>query len=497
MAESFGPPPAAELGENRDSSLLAVPFTLDWRSIMQMPARAAAPAPSTQPTRDLSAFLAALRYEDIPTPVVARTEELFLDWLGSALAGKGGRPIRILEQFAKTMGPADGPSEILTTRTKSSPFFAALVNAAASHFVEQDDLHNSSVLHPATVVFPAVLAVAQQTGASGRDLVTASVAGYECGIRVGEFLGRSHYRVFHTTGTAGKLAAAAAVGRLIGLDARQMNDALGSAGTMAAGLWEFLRDAADSKQLHTAKAAADGLMAALIAKDGFTGAVQIFEGKQGMAAGMSSDADPAYLTDRLGTRWALAETSFKYHASCRHTHPAADALLDLMRLNKLAPADVAKVTTRVHQGAIDVLGPVTDPQSVHQSKFSMGFVLANIAVRGRAGLADFTDADLKNRDLRSFHDKVAMELDPEVDAAYPKRWIGKVSVKTANGRTIDHKVVSPKGDPDNTLTRAEIEDKVIRLAGHTQGATDAEMRRAIARVWRLHDEPHVRDLMPA
>src|SRR5690606_25913440 len=131
----------------------------------------------------------------------------------------------------------------------------------------------------------------------------AAVAGYEAGIRIGEFLGRTHYTIFHTTGTAGTLAAAAATGRLLGLDPAQMLHALGSAGTQAAGLWEFLRDGADSKQLHTAKAAADGMTAAWLARDGFTGASRILEGPQGMAAGMSRDADPARLTDGLGTRW--------------------------------------------------------------------------------------------------------------------------------------------------------------------------------------------------
>ena len=153
------------------------------------------------------------------------------------------------------------------------------------------------MLHPGTVVFPAVLAAAQDVGATGKELIAAAVAGYECGVRVGEFLGRSHYKVFHTTGTAGKLAAAAGVAHILKLDADKMQHCLGSAGTMAAGLWEFLRDAADSKQLHTAKAAADGLMAAYIARDGFTGARDILEGKQGMAAGMSQRCRRA-LADR-------------------------------------------------------------------------------------------------------------------------------------------------------------------------------------------------------
>jgi 2-methylcitrate dehydratase PrpD len=446
-------------------------------------------------SRALSEFLCAVRYEDIPHAVVLRTEDLFLDWFASALAGKDARPTRVMEKFAAEMGPHSGPSEILVSRKRTSPMFAALINGAASHFVEQDDLHNSSVLHPGTVVFPAVLAAAQAAGATGTEFIAAAVAGYECGVRVGEFLGRSHYKVFHTTGTAGKLAAAAGVARLLKLDSEQMQHCLGSAGTMAAGLWEFLRDAADSKQLHTAKAAADGLMAAYIARDGFTGALRIFEGKQGMAAGMSSDSDVRCLTDRLGTRWATAETSFKYHASCRHTHPSADALLALMHEHKLKADDIASVTAHVHQGALDVLGPVTDPQTLHQSKFSMGFVLALIANRSRAGLADFTHEALQDPKLRAFHDKVTMALDPEIDQAYPKRWLGRVSVTTRDGRAFEQRIASPKGDPDNVLTRAELEDKALRLAAYTGGASADEMKRVIARTWNLHNEQSVRDFL--
>lgn len=462
---------------------------------MNMPVKESVLAAGSAPTRTLCEFLAAIRYEQLPQAVVARTEDLFLDWLASALAGKGARPVQTLEKFAVAMGPATGGSEVLISRRRSSPFFAALVNAAASHFVEQDDLHNSSVLHPGTVVFPAVLAAAQDAGISGREFIAAAVAGYECGVRVGEFLGRSHYKVFHTTGTAGKLAAAAGVAHVFKLDASGMQHCLGSAGTMAAGLWEFLRDAADSKQLHTAKAAADGLMAAWIARDGFTGAQQIFEGKQGMAAGMSSDADARWLSDGLGTRWALAETSFKFHASCRHTHPAADALQALMREHALKSADVAAVTAHVHQGALDVLGPVTDPQTIHQSKFSMGLVLALIAQHGRAGLADFTDAALKDKAIRAFHDKVQMVLDPEIDRAYPQRWMGRVTVSTMDGRKLEKRITSPKGDPDNTLTRPELEDKAIRLAAYSGGASAAEMRQIISRIWRLRNEKNINNIV--
>jgi 2-methylcitrate dehydratase PrpD len=447
-------------------------------------------AAMTSPTETLAQFAASLRFGDIPTPVVRRAEDLLVDWFGSAIAGHGSRPVETIAAFAREMGPASGPSEVLVGRTRSSPYFAALVNAAASHVAEQDDVHNGSVFHPATVVFPVALALAQAMGASGERLLAAAVAGYEVGIRVGEFLGRSHYKVFHTTGTAGTLAAAATAGHLLGLDAARMQHAFGSAGTQAAGLWEFLRTAADSKQLHTAHAAAAGLMAATLARDGFTGAQQILEGPQGLAAGMSQDADPQRLVDGLGTRWALAETSFKYHASCRHTHPAADALLQVMREHGLRADQLELVTTHVHQGAIDVLGPVVDPATVHQSKFSMGTVLALAARFGHAGLAEF-DAHFRDAETRGLRDRVRMELDAEVDAAYPKRWIGKVTVRTRDGRVLQGRVDEPKGDPGNTLSREEIGAKVLRLAAFSGGATEDEMQAALERLWHVAQAPAV------
>jgi 2-methylcitrate dehydratase PrpD len=450
------------------------------------------------PSLTLASFAAQLDFDAIPTAVVERTVNLYVDWLGSALAGKGARPVETIARFARQAGggQADDPCEILINRTRTTPYFAAMVNGAASHFAEQDDVHNGSVFHPATVVFPVALALAQANRASGREFIAAAVAGYEVGIRIGEFLGRSHYKVFHTTGTAGTVAAAATAGRLLGLTPTQMLDAFGSAGTQASGLWEFLRDAADSKQLHTAMAAANGLMSAQLAADGFKGATHILEGAQGMAAGMSSDADPARLVDRLGNRWAIAETSFKYHAACRHTHPAADALLAVIQQHRLAPRDIAKVTAHVHQGAIDVLGAVVTPRTVHQAKFNMGTVLGLVAYHGYAGVTEFEqgfDADA----IAAFRDKVEMAFDAEVDSAYPARWIGKVTVLTGDGRTLQGRVDEPKGDPGNTLSRDEIESKLRRLATFSGAASDEEASRLLETAWQIASQPRIEAVFDA
>jgi 2-methylcitrate dehydratase PrpD len=446
-------------------------------------------------TQALARFLAELTYEQIPGPVLERTEDLFLDWLGSALASQGARPIPLFERYARHMGPTSGPAKILVNGQGTSAYFAALVNGASSHLVEQDDLHNSSVLHPATVVFSAALAAAQDLDKTGQELLLACVAGYEAGIRIGEFMGRSHYRIFHTTATVGTLAAAVAVGKLMNFSEEQFINLLGSAGTQAAGLWEFLRDAADSKQLHTAKAAADGLLAAYLTADGLTGARNILEGDQGLAAGMSSDTQPARLSDRLGSRWALVETSFKFHASCRHTHPAADALLHLMQREGLEHGQLAKVVTRVHQAAIDVLGRVVVPTTVHQAKFSMGAVLGLIAVHGSAQLLEFRDLALTDPDVARVREKVTMQLDPEVDAAYPARWLGRVEVTTTDGRVLTAAIDEPKGDPGNTLSRPELEAKFQRLLAFSGARSVEQGHTLIGRVWQLRDARSLRELV--
>jgi 2-methylcitrate dehydratase PrpD len=446
-------------------------------------------------TRALAEFVAGLRYDNIPASVIEKTKDLMVDWLGSALAGKGARPVVALERFAAAMGPATGRAEVIPSGETTTALFAALINGAASHVAEQDDVHNGSVFHPGAVVFPAVVAAAQTERASGRDVIAAAIAGYEVGIRVGEFLGRSHYKIFHTTGTAGTVAATAAVARILGLDADRTQHAMGSAGTQAAGLWEFLRDAADSKQLHTAKAASDGLLAAYLARYGVTGARRILEGKQGMAAGMSTDADPSKLIDGLGTRWATTETSFKWHAACRHTHPAADALQLLMAREHVSADDIRHVTAHVHQGAIDVLGSVTNPTSVHQSKFSMGTVLGLIAVHGAAGLDDFERFALTDERVRSFRERVSMVLDDEVDAEYPRRWIGKVEVETTDGRVRRSRIDVPKGDPGNSLSHDELAAKAMRLAAFSGAATEDETRAAIDRVWMLEREDPIGSLV--
>ncbi|WP_089688371.1 MmgE/PrpD family protein [Billgrantia gudaonensis] len=406
-------------------------------------------------TDDLVRFVTNLSFDELPSAVVETTQNLMLDWLGSGIAGRHLHPTPCFGRVVEGIAPGEGACDILTGASRRSSFAASMINAAAGNIVEQNDLHNASILHPGAVVFPVVLALAQERGLSGRDTIVAAVAGYEAGIRVGECLGASHYRCWHTTATVGTLAAAMAAGRAMRLDHRSMLHALGSAGTQASGLWAFIHDDADSRPLHAAKAASNGLLAAALAQQGVTGASDILLGRQGMGEAMSDCIDADRLVDGLGRRWGVLETSLKYHASCRHTHPGADAFVSLCKDERLAMEDIVGVSVGVHRGALDVLNPSVAPETISEAKFSMGCVLGLLAHYGSAGVEAFTLDTIRNPRVRDFAKRVTMAFDPEVDAAYPRKWVGKVVVTTRDRRTIERRLDHPKGDPQNPLSEEE------------------------------------------
>ena len=263
---------------------------------------------------------------------------------------------------------------------------------------------------------------------------------------------KSDFKDFHTTATAGNFGATAAVARILKLDVERTIWAFGTAGTQAAGLWEYMAQATHSKQIHTAKANFNGLLSAYTARDGLTGPTDILGGRKGMAACLADDTYPFALDDKLGERFTLVETSFKWHASCRHTHPSVDGLLDLMSQSNIKFQDIERVDCGVYQATLDILarGGV---QSVHHSKFSMGFVLAVAAKYGSATINDFNEETLREMDLREFMDRVEMYLDKQVDDAFPRQWMARVKVTTKDGKVFETLVETPKGDPERTLTK--------------------------------------------
>ncbi len=422
----------------------------------------------------MAAFIFDTNHEALSAEALAKARLCFLDWLGSVYAGKGTRPAMAMLLVAKSLG-GNPEATLLSDGSRSSAYMAALVNAAASHVVEMDDLHKASILHPAAPVVPAALAMAEREGASGSEFLAAVVVGYEVAIRVGEAMGPSHYRFWHTTGTCGIFGAAAAVAKILGLSKPEVAMALGSAGTQAAGLWEFLSDGAMSKQMHPAKAAADGLLAALLAEQGFTAATRIFEGEKGFGRAMAPEFDLSRLTQGLGsTPPRILSTSFKAHAACYHIHSAIDAVLEIRRKLSLEPSDVKGVRIALYPAALDLLEKV-EAKDPYAAKFNIPFCAATALVYGQVGLSAFTNDRLGDPKIQKIVHQISLVRDAELGKVYPDRWPAVVEVTTRAGEIHAARIDYPKGDPMNPMSQEELVAKFHNLS--TPALTENQRKR--------------------
>ncbi len=416
-----------------------------------------------------------IRAKPVGAPDRERAALFVLDTLACAIGGLGTEPARILEAVAP---PATGD-------TARRAFYLG----GLSHIIEMDDLHRDSVTHPGCVVIPAAWAIAEERDMGGHAFLDAVLAGYEACCRVGMAVGRAHYRVWHNTSTCGPFGSAMAAAELLGLTDEQAVWALGNAGTQSSGLWQFLDTGAMSKHLHTARGAESGVLAALMAGEGFSGPPAILEGEKGFFAGLCPDPQPEQVTaDRPGRPWELVQTSIKPWPCCRHTHPAIDAALALHA--ELGGAEVAKVEVATYRAALDVCDR-PDPQDPYSAKFSLQHCVGIALAEGEVGLSSF-DAEARAR-AKAMRAKVSVALDADIDAAYPKAWGTDIAVTTADGRRLAASRRAAKGDPDKPVTTEDMVKKARALMIGA-GTSAAETERLIAAILALSDNAPVRAL---
>jgi 2-methylcitrate dehydratase PrpD len=414
-------------------------------------------------SQKLAQFFCALRFEDLPDNLVYQVKTFFLDWLGSAVAGLSQPPTQMMLSLANDMKGAE-EATIIPNNSKHLPLVAALVNGASSHVMEMDDLHRQSIFHPAASILPAVFASAEKEHISGCDLILGILTGYEIGIRTALAAGKSHYKYWHTTATCGTFGAAAGAAKVLKLGTEQFVWALGSAGTQSSGLWEFLTDGAMSKQLHPGKSSMNGLMAALLAKKGFTGSSHIFEGEKGFLKATSADYDFGVLTDGLGETYHTARNSLKYYASCGHTHSAIDATLKAWKGVNMDVTGIRSVTVSVYQGALDLLENVK-AHTPYLAKFNLPFCIATALNFGHVDLDDFTDKRLIDQKILTLMDLISLKEDPKLTRQYPQKWPSRVEILAANGKTYKGFCEFPKGDPENPFSEKELIEKFNKLCG--------------------------------
>ncbi|MFD2925621.1 MmgE/PrpD family protein [Halobacillus naozhouensis] len=412
-------------------------------------------------SQTVAKFIRNTSYEDFPEEVIDFTKMCLLDWAGSAIAGKDKAPVQKIAEHIDEMG---GHSQAATVNGKTtSAVQAALVNGASSHIVELDDIHKASIIHAATVVIPAALAVSEWKERSGKELITAIVLGYEVCYRIGEAVSPSHYYYWHNTATCGTFGAAAAVAKLLDLSEEQLVYALGSAGTQASGLWEFIEDGAMTKQLHPGKAAYNGTLSALLAEKDFTAAEKILEGDRGFFLATSEEFDQSRVTAELGERFKITENSFKVHASCRHTHSVIDVILDLIDKHQIDFDQVAAIHIGTYKTALDITNN-PDPNTVYASKFSIQFCAALACLRKQASLSDFDEENLQDASIRSLIERTKVFVEPTIEADYPEKWGAEVEIVFNDDKSIKQQTDYPKGDPENPVSLTELTTKFKDLA---------------------------------
>ncbi|MBL0936838.1 MAG: MmgE/PrpD family protein [Rhizobiaceae bacterium] len=405
-----------------------------------------------------------IRSKPVTDADLERAAGFVVDTLGSALAAKDTVPARAIATLSSWSTPDAG---------RRAFYFGGL-----AHILELDDLHRTSVTHPGTVVVPAAAALAETLQASGREFLVAVLHGYEACCRVGNAVGKAHYRVWHNTATCGTFGAAMAAAHLAGLDEDRAVWALGNAGAQSGGVWEFLSAGAMSKHLHTARAAEAGVIAALLAREGFTGADTILEGEKGFFAAFCKDPVPEAVLADPDAPWALLETSIKPWPCCRHTHPAIDAALALnARLDGATPDEIRVETYRA---ALDVCDR-PEPADPFGAKFSLQHCAAE-AIRTGAITTSSFDGDHRDA-TRGLCAVTTVSVDPAIEAAYPGAWGASVKARVGD-QWFEERCEACKGDPENPLDRTELTAKAVELFG-LAGFDDSAARGMIDEIYAL------------
>ncbi len=432
-------------------------------------------ASDTTVTRALAQSTRSIAFEGLPPEAVFLARQCLLDWFGCALAGAREPLTTILRDEALESG-GNGQAALIGDAHRATARQAALVNGAASHALDYDDVHLGLSGHPTVPVAPAVLALGEKLGASGAAVVAAFVAGFEVECRVGSLVMPGHYTAgWHATGTLGTFGAAAACAHLLSLSLEGWENAFGIAGAQAAGLKSMFGTMC--KPLHAGKAAENGLLAATLAARGFTSNPAVLDVAQGFTATQTTTSHPERAIEGLGESLAINGVLFKYHAACYGTHETIEAVLRLREQHALQPDQVESIRLTVPPGNLAMCN-IQEPTTALEGKFSLRFTAALAASGAETTEAAFTDEAVRRPDLVALRDRV------EVVAASERRGAGTdVSITTTDGRRLERHVnlETPAADLDRQWLR--LEAKFLSLAEPVIGKGQAlQLRDAIAAI---------------
>ncbi len=422
-------------------------------------------------TRELVEFLHGMQPGNLPGEVLDRARYFLLDYLAVAIRGSREESARAVQRMVERIG-ANGCATVIGTRMRTIPGLAAMANGAAAHGIEQDDTHSGGSIHLGATMYSAALALAEtMPETSSESFLSAVVAGFEAAARIAMAVQpKEHYALgFHMTPTCGVFGASITSAKLLALTAEQTLAAVGIAGSMAAGSMEFLAEGAWTKRIHPGLAAQNGIHAALLAAEGFSGPLHILEGRDGFLRGYSRNPIAERLTEGLGESFEILHTAVKPHSCCRYMQGPIDAILAIVHEHNIEAGTIQRIEIAVLEAGWGIVAEPKEkkynPESVVDAQFSMPFGAAIAVFDGAAGLDQFTLAKARSPKVRELMAKVAMAKDAGIEATFPKEWPARVVIELADGQRFEKFVRYPKGDPENPLTWNEIISKFRALAG--------------------------------
>lgn len=411
-------------------------------------------------TARLASFIVSTDADRIPEAAYEHAKVAFMDWLAVTFAGKDDPLVKILIDYADMVG-GNEQATLIGHRMKKDVSSAALINGSASHTLDFDDTLVSFLGHPSVTIFPALLALSEWRGMSGREFLAAYLIGLQAGGTVGACASLDHYLAgWHATSTLGHLASAAACARLLGLSEQQTVYALGIGGTQSSGLKRVFGTMC--KPFHAGRSSQSGLMAALLAEKDFTSAVDILEGPQGFFEALKGKVNED-IVGMLGLGWDVVNLSQKYHASCHATHSPLEASLAVVKGEGISLDEIKSITVHASTLSLQAAGK-TEPVTGLEGKFSIPYCVANALLRGETGMQAFTDAKVNDPAVRSLMERITVIDDPEMKALE-----SLVELEVNDGRTFKAFSDILQQIPPLEIKKERVAAKFLDLCGPVLG----------------------------
>jgi 2-methylcitrate dehydratase PrpD len=446
---------------------------------------------------DFARFVREVELNDIPESVIATAKLVFLDTIGVALAGSASESGRAAIGLARAL-EGKPESQIIGAPGRASAPSAVLANATLAHALDFDETLEEGIIHAGCCVVTTALAVGEACRASGKAVLEAAVAGFEVMFKIGVAApGRFHARGFHPTAVCAPFGAAAVAGRLYGLPVEQITNAFGIAGSQSSGIIEYLADGSWSKQFHAGWGAHGGIIACLLAKEGFRGPRTVFEGSHGLFAAFAGpDGIHLERLKDIGRTWHLPKVVFKLYPCGSIAHPYIDCALRIRRSAQVRPEDIERIVCRTHEGPVprlwEPLEMKRQPPTPYAAKFSTPYCVAAALVKGRVGLEEFSADAIRDPATLAVAHKVGYEIDSSLD--YPRHFTGHVKVFLKDGRVIEEAQPHARGSIEAPIPPEEIESKFQQNAGLVLPSSKAD--RIVEFLKGLEGAPDITTLTP-